>query len=167
MSTAELRLNGTTIISESGGTATLQNAALDAGVTIPSNLDIESATKTALNATGDAPMYACRAWVNFNGATGSGTGFSDITISGSGNVSSITDNGAGYYTVNFATAMPDANYSVLHWGMGEGSLNPNGVIPGGRIPATTLSATYTKVYYANSTTATAVDATYACVAVFR
>lgn len=61
--------------------------------------------KAALNATGDAPIYACRAWVNFNGT---GT----VAIRASGNVSSITDNGTGDYTVNFTTAMPDANYSV-------------------------------------------------------
>jgi hypothetical protein len=59
----------------------------------------------ALNATGDAPIYACRAWVNFNGT---GT----VAIRASGNVSSITDNGAGNYTVNFTTAMPDVNYCV-------------------------------------------------------
>ena len=65
----------------------------------------DSQVKTALNATGEAPIYACRAWVNFNG-TGA------VAIRASGNVSSITDNGAGDYTVNFTTAMPDANYSV-------------------------------------------------------
>lgn len=48
--------------------------------------------------------YKCRAWVNFNGT---GT----VAIRASGNVSSITDNGTGDYTVNFTTAMPDANYS--------------------------------------------------------
>jgi hypothetical protein len=48
----------------------------------------------------------CRAWVNFNGV---GT----VSVRGSGNVSSITDNGGtGNYTVNFSTGMPDANYSV-------------------------------------------------------
>jgi hypothetical protein len=53
-----------------------------------------------------AAAYGCRAWVNFNGT---GT----VAIRGSGNVSSITDNGGtGNYTVNFTTAMPDANYSV-------------------------------------------------------
>jgi hypothetical protein len=62
---------------------------------------------TALNATGSAPIYACRAWVNFNGT---GT----VAIRASGNVSSITDNGTGDYTVNFTTAMPDANYAYSH-----------------------------------------------------
>jgi hypothetical protein len=51
-----------------------------------------------------ATAYGCRAWVDFNG-TGA------VAIRGSGNVSSITDNGTGNYTVNFTTAMPDANYS--------------------------------------------------------
>ena len=51
------------------------------------------------------PAYQCRAWVNFNGT---GT----VAIRGSGNVTSITDNGTGDYTINFTTAMPDANYSV-------------------------------------------------------
>ncbi len=56
-------------------------------------------------ATGSAPSYSARAWVNFNG-----TGV--VSIRASGNVSSITDNGTGDYFVNFTTAMPDANYSV-------------------------------------------------------
>ena len=63
-------------------------------------------TLTQFNASGSAPVYACRAWVNFNGQ---GT----VAIRGSGNVSSITDAGTGNYTVNFTTAMPDANYSVM------------------------------------------------------
>ena len=49
---------------------------------------------------------SAKAWVNFNGT---GT----VAIRTSFNVSSITDNGTGLYTVNFATALPDANYSVV------------------------------------------------------
>jgi len=67
------------------------------------NLDV---IKDALNATGTAPIYAARAWVNFNGT---GT----VAIRASGNVSSITDNGVGTYTVNFTNAMPDVNYSAM------------------------------------------------------
>ena len=52
-----------------------------------------------------AKAYGCRAWVNFNGT---GT----PAIRGSGNVSSITDNGEGRYAINFTTAMPDANYGA-------------------------------------------------------
>jgi len=59
----------------------------------------------ALNAAGSAPIYAARAWVNFDGT---GT----VAIRASANVSSITDNGTGDYIVNFTTAMQDVNFSV-------------------------------------------------------
>ena len=52
--------------------------------------------------------YKCRAWVNFNGTTASPS-----TIRGSGNVSSVTKNGTGDYTINFTTNMPDVNYVFL------------------------------------------------------
>lgn len=55
--------------------------------------------------SGDAPVGACRAWVNFNGT---GT----VSIRASFNVSSVTDNGPGDYTVNFTAAMPDTNYAA-------------------------------------------------------
>ncbi len=65
-----------------------------------------TAAKMSGAQSGSAPIYAARAWVNFNGT---GT----VAIRASGNVSSITDNGTGDYTVNFTTAMPDANYSAV------------------------------------------------------
>ena len=52
-----------------------------------------------------ATAYGCRAWVNFNGI---GT----VSITGSGNVSSITDGGVGLYTINFTNAMPDTAFSA-------------------------------------------------------
>jgi len=58
------------------------------------------------NQSGAAPVFAARAWVHFSGV---GT----PTILAGGNVSSITDNGVGDYTVNFTTPMPDGNYAVL------------------------------------------------------
>jgi hypothetical protein len=57
--------------------------------------------------SGTAPIYAARAWVNFNGTTANPS-----TITGSGNVSSITKHGTGQYTVNFTTSMPNANYAL-------------------------------------------------------
>ena len=84
-----------TIISGDTGVDKVQSSAVISDTSI----------KGALNASGEAPIYACRAWVNFNGT---GT----VAIRASGNVSSITDNGVGDYTVNFTTAMTDANYSV-------------------------------------------------------
>ncbi len=62
-------------------------------------------TTKLTTASGSAPSYSARAWVNFNGT---GT----VAIRASGNVTSITDNGVGNYTVNFTTAMSDVNYCV-------------------------------------------------------
>lgn len=50
-----------------------------------------------------ATAYGCRAWVKFGGVG---------TISGSGNVTSVTNPSNGRYVVSFTTAMPDANYAV-------------------------------------------------------
>jgi hypothetical protein len=84
------------------------NSNTDRTLTLPDSSGTVATTESTLtqfNASGSAPVYAARAWVNFNGT---GT----VAIRASGNVSSITDNAAGNYTVNFTTAMPDANYSV-------------------------------------------------------
>jgi hypothetical protein len=72
--------------------------------------------KKALNADNDPPIYACRAWVNFDGtkntAGEASTANTNRLIRASGNVSSVTRVAQGQYTVNFTTAMPDANYST-------------------------------------------------------
>ena len=80
------------------------------GVVLNDQSDILTQTKAALNASNGAPIYACRAWVNFNGT---GT----VAIRASGNVSSIIDNGISNYNVNLITALPDTNYGV-HVGVG-------------------------------------------------
>jgi len=89
---------------------------LDANVTTAKIADA-NVTAAKLNGaqTGSAPIYGARAWVNFNG-----TGV--VAIRASGNVSSITDNGTGNYTINFTTAMPDANYAVT---FGAPRFNPS------------------------------------------
>ena len=68
--------------------------------------DVTLGSSVLATPSGSAPAYLCRAWVNFDGT---GT----PAIRASGNVSSITDNGTGDYTVNFTTAMPDANYAGI------------------------------------------------------
>lgn len=55
---------------------------------------------------GSAPIYGCRAWVNFDGTT------TPPTVRASGNVSSVTRTATGTYVVNFTTAMPDGNCAV-------------------------------------------------------
>jgi len=89
----------------------------------PTNIDASSNLQIAIDGTEQARIssagvfsfnsgygsaaiaYGCRAWVNYN-ATGS-------SVRASGGISSVTKNGTGNYTLNFATAMPDTNYSVV------------------------------------------------------
>jgi hypothetical protein len=108
--------------------------------------------------TGSAPSYTCRAWVNFNGT---GT----VAIRASGNVSSITDNGTGDYTVNFTTAMPDVNYSALTTGdnIDCGTM----VVGNGGGPGTTPTTSAIRVYQFLSDANIYQDAAYFNVAIFR
>ena len=99
--------------------------------------------------------YGCRAWVNFNGT---GT----VAIRSSGNVSSITDHGTGDYTVNFTTAMPDANYSYALSGQTSNYVYVQSDT-GGQLPTTT--AFRMKIMTADTGTLT--DRTYACANFFR
>ena len=80
---------------------------------------------TISNAAGTGPItmtgqYAAKAWVNFNGT-------STVAIRQSGNVSGITDNTTGDYTVNFTTAMTDASYTMA--GSFEGGTSPGSLFP--------------------------------------
>jgi hypothetical protein len=63
--------------------------------------------------TGSAPIYGCRAWVNFDGTAVTNVGGEDrCTIRANGNVSKVVRGSAGAYTVHFTTAMPDANFAT-------------------------------------------------------
>lgn len=108
--------------------------------------------------SGSAPLYMCRAWVNFNGT---GT----VAIRGSGNVSSITDNGTGKYTVNFTTAMPDVNYAVNGFAQKSATDDANPLI---------LSANHTYTYSTSAVQVKTVvgswtftDGLTVCVSIFR
>jgi hypothetical protein len=143
-----------------GGDITLSptDTASNLVVTIPAGTStlVTNATLPAqLNATGSAPIYACRAWVNFNGT---GT----VAIRESGNVTSITDNGTGNYTVNFTTAMSDANYCVSGACRGQNDTDTNSTVFGSGVITTTTARVYVK-NNANSV----VDSSAVNVAIFR
>lgn len=107
-----------------------------------------------------ATAYGCRAWVNFNGQ---GT----VSIRSSANVSSITDNGTGDYTVNFATAMPDANYAFALASDNFNQVYPRGFAIFNTTPqagSIRVKQSYTTVF---ASTETFEDTPYACVAIFR
>ena len=103
-----------------------------------------------------ATAYGCRAWVNFNGT---GT----VAIRASGNVTSITDNGTGDYTVNFTTAMPDANYNVV------GALGGSTIqgIDIGNLATVAPTTTTLRFLSRGTTTGSPTDATYANISIFR
>lgn len=82
--------------------------------------------------SGTAPLYFCRAWVNFNGT---GT----VAIRASANVTSITDNGTGDYTVNFTTALSDVNYSIVGASGGANSTSSGAVYLADQATARTTS----------------------------
>jgi hypothetical protein len=82
-----------------------------------------------------------KAWVNFNGS-------STVAIRRAFNVSSITDNGTGNYTVNFTTAMQDSDY-VLVGAAGEGATSLRAVCPNYDVAAPTTTAARIQTPYAN------------------
>ena len=107
----DLQSNGVTKVSfdTSGNmttSGTIPSSALTGALPAIDGSALTGMTASSLStASGSAPSYSARAWVNFKG---SGT----VTIKASGNVSSIADNGTGRYTLNFSTNMPDANYAI-------------------------------------------------------
>ena len=155
--------------------ASIINADTSNGLKLTSDttgqLDFQSAgsTKATIDTAGNlkfdsgygsvATAYGCRAWVNFDGT---GT----VAIRDSANVSSVTDNGTGDYTINFAIAMPDANYTI----------NANTSFDGGGFTGQqnaqpkadfTLLTTSFKVVTSNSSNAVLIDATKIFVVVHR
>jgi hypothetical protein len=107
--------------------------------------------------TSNVEVFTCKAWVNFNGTTAG--------IRGSGNVSSITDNGTGNFTVNFATAMTDVNYAVAS----SQAFNNNVASSGNTTnpPINNNFATGSFRYSTPNASGNLLDSTYNYVAVFR
>ena len=101
---------------------------------IPANAEDGAGTDFEFNSGygSNATAYGCRAWINFDGTSGSiGSGRAN------GNCSSITDNGTGDYTFNFSNAMPDANYCAFGSVIGSSNTDAtNGFINAGLNAAT-------------------------------
>ena len=117
---------------------------------------------TISNQTGSASVPSdtvingsAKAWVNFNGT---GT----VAIRASFNVSSITDNGTGAYTVNFTNPLQDTNYSVAATcrvvGVG------GAVVP---FPETTSTVSAFFIYTRGVSNSTDADAAYVYFQAFR
>jgi hypothetical protein len=108
----------------------------------------------------------CSAWVNFDGTTNTG---GNCTIRGQHNVSSVADNGSGDYTINFTTAMTDANYCYSGTAAEDGSTNTANVpTVASRNLASTLTASSFRfnVTAIDPTSAWSRDATIIMIQVF-
>jgi hypothetical protein len=113
-----------------------------------------SADRLAIDSSGNLKFDS--GWVNFNG---NGT----VAIRASGNVSSITDHAAGDYTVNFTTAMPDANYAPQITFGQNGNSNPSYTPIVFELGQSTTSSRL----QTNGATGGKADVSIVCVAVFR
>ena len=145
----ELKSAGTTI-----ATVSSTGLAMASGKTLPAT--------SLTTASGSAPSYSARAWVNFNGT---GT----VAIRASGNVSSITDNGSGKYRLNFTTALPDVNYSAVGGAIqntGTGTSAAQYVVG---FPTTSYTTSTIQIYskYIRPDTSGFVDVSIVSVAIFR
>ena len=145
--------NSTQVLTLPDNTGTLVSTA-STGVVSPAMLNG--------NQSGSAPIYGCRAWCTFNGAS-TGT---NAPISG-GNVTSVTRNATGDYTVNFTVAMPDANYCVSGVSAAiPGVSYPTPVSP---VSSTSLSTSSARInaIYSSGSAATVYDMPLICVMFIR
>ncbi len=143
--------SGLQIAPDNSGSLVFQTNGTTAALTIDTSQNLQFNSGYGSVAT----AYGCRAWVNFNGT---GT----VAIRASGNVTSITDNGTGDYTVNFTTAMPDANYA---WsGSATNAANSN-IVMGQNAP-TAPTASALRINTAQAAVAFA-DMQYVSISVFR
>ena len=107
------KIDSTTVLSKSGTTVSV-----DSGLNIkPAFSSVDNSATNGPSGTADGattnttlPIFACRAWVNFNGNSVDGT---NCAIRASGNVSNVVRTGTGQFTINFATDMPDTNYVMI------------------------------------------------------
>jgi hypothetical protein len=104
---------------------------------------------------------SAKAWVNFNGT---GT----VAIRSSFNVSSITDRGTGQYTINFATALSDANYAMFASGSVSSGVDISeiAVATSSSLAPEAPTTTSFKIFSYRDGVAD-VDPPYVCIAVFR
>jgi hypothetical protein len=119
--------------------STIANAVLSANSVGATQIANGSVTAAKLGT--NEQKQICKAWVNFNGTTSPGT------IRSSYNVSSVTKNGTGDYTVNFATALADANYSVCGTGSSVSSGETSGRLTVNPVPTTPLTTNSARIPY--------------------
>ena len=146
-------------INGSGTVTGISAGGLPDGVITTDDIAANAVTYAKIGTTEQGQL--CKAWVNFNGT---GT----VAIRQGYNVSSITDNGTGDYTINFTNAMPDANYGVAGTASGSSS-RPQYAVATAWDTAPTASAL--RVYFgatgSDLQNGANYDSTYVSIAIFR
>ena len=100
-------------------------------------------SSTGVLASQNGMTGIAKAWVNFAGASGS--------LNNSFNISSVTRNSTGVYTINFATAMPNANYVVnINVQDTQSSINHPICLIDNVTPPTTTAFKVNTLYYNNT-----------------
>ena len=118
------------------------NLAVSGNVSCANDLSVDNDLKIDSGFGSTTTVYGVRAWIKFDGE---GT----VAINGSGNISALTDNGTGDYTVTFTTAMTDTNYATV----GMGSVNGgNGAIAVNTSSHTPVLYSTTQCRFCNSNT---------------
>ena len=146
---------GTITTSSGSGTITLGQSGETVNVGTGATVDSSNNLKFNSGYGSVATAYGCRAWVNFNGT---GT----VAIRGSGNVSSITDNGTGLYVANLTTALTDTNACATSSGSASTSGSDNRLVC-----ATVISTTTVDIRTGNASSGAPVDIVVGNVSVFR
>jgi hypothetical protein len=141
------------ITGDTTGALSLQTNGTTTAVTIDTSQNLQFNSGYGSVAT----AYGCRAWVNFDGTTSPGT------IRGSGNVSSVTKNGTGDYTINFTNSLTDGNYAGQ---ISIGNVGTSDGVCGGYSNATRVAGSF-RVRTLNSTQSLSKDFDTVYISVFR
>ena len=145
------------------GTVVADTLQADSTSTLVLKNGVANTPPTIQDSAGTQIGTFCRAWVNFNGTTVTNPA-SMTGVRASFNVSSILDNGTGDYTINFATAMPDADYSFYGF---CGTNNTTTPVIAFQNTNTAKTASLFRLYVARSTGGGALDVADVSCAIFR
>ena len=135
------------------------NLAVSGNVTCASDLSVDNDLKIDSGFGSTTTVYGVRAWIKFDGE---GT----VAISGSKNISALTDNGTGDYTVTFSTAMPDTNYAAVGIASSNGGNGAIGVNTSGHVPVL-YSTTQCRFCNSNTNSGSLLDGGAICAAFIR
>lgn len=164
--TLDLTGKTVTLPASSVGAAALATNAVETGKI---NDGAVTASKLSGAQSGAAPIYGCRAWVNFDGTRDSGGAASAANtnrfIRAAGNVASVLRNGTGNYTITLTTALPDANYAVTFGGRRSDDVGNNEASP--QLSFSNPTTSSFNVGCQDNDSNTYREASDVCVAVFR